>query len=278
MKDKFLEYLNQYCYHLQTIKNYSPLTIKTYNAPIKESIILSEIYDEDGRIIYDITKYRIKISTQSNKTINKKLSSIRSFVHYLDQQNIKVYLQGSSSVKSEKTLPKPIETINILDTLEICSVDEKLIIALIYSLGIRISELSNIKIDDIKSDWITVLGKGDKQRQIPLNSYIKELLENYKRENINHIYLFQKDGKALTNRQLQYKIQKGFEKIGIKVTPHQLRHSFATDLLNNGARINDISLLLGHNSLKATSIYTKLNTNTKLKQYNNAHPLSKEIG
>jgi len=278
MKEKFLEYLKQYCQHLQTIKNYSPLTIKTYNTPIKDSILTSEIYEEDEKIIYDITKYRIKISTQSNKTINKKLSSIRSFIKYLEQQNIKVYLQGSSSVKSEKTLPKPIETTNILDTLEVCNKDEKLIIALVYSLGVRISELSNIKIDDIKSDWITVLGKGDKQRQIPLNSYIKELLEDYKSEYKDNIYLFQKNGKALTNRQLQYKIQKGFEKIGIKVTPHQLRHSFATDLLNNGARINDISLLLGHNSLKATGIYTKLNTNTKLKQYNNAHPLSKEIG
>jgi integrase/recombinase XerC len=74
---------------------------------------------------------------------------------------------------------------------------------------------------------------------------------------------------------LQYRLKVAFNSIGVDATPHQLRHSFATDLLNNGARINDISQLLGHNSLKATGIYTKLNTNTKLTQYNMAHPLNK---
>jgi len=78
----------------------------------------------------------------------------------------------------------------------------------------------------------------------------------------------------MSSRQLQYRLNKAFKEIGIHATPHQLRHSFASDLLNNGARINDISQLLGHSSLKATGIYTKLNTNTKLKQYNTAHPLS----
>jgi integrase/recombinase XerC len=88
--------------------------------------------------------------------------------------------------------------------------------------------------------------------------------------------LFLKKGIPLSVRQIQYKIEKIFKQQNIKASPHQLRHSFATDLLNNGARINDISELLGHSSLSATSIYTKLNTTTKYKQYQKAHPLEQK--
>ena len=81
--------------------------------------------------------------------------------------------------------------------------------------------------------------------------------------------------KVITTEGVLFVLEKAFKSISINASPHQLRHSFATDLLNNGARINDISELLGHSSLKATGIYTKLNTNTKLTQYNMAHPLNK---
>ncbi len=276
MKEDFFKLIDQYLHYLQNIKKYSPLTVKTYKAPLLDMLVQSELYEEDGRIILDITKYRIKISRQNNKTINKKLSTIRSFLGFLETKNIIITLTGANSVKSAQTLPKPLSTDKIYEALENADEKQKLIVLLIYSFGLRISELADLKLSHLNKTHITVTGKGDKQRQIPSNKTVNELLEKYIEEKKPKEFIFEKNSKKYTIRQLQYAVEKLFKKIGIKATPHQLRHSFATDLLNNGARINDISELLGHSSLKATGIYTKLNTNIKLKQYNTSHPLSKK--
>jgi integrase/recombinase XerC len=277
IKDDFKNYLKEFCIYLEQLKNYSSLTIKTYKTPISKAIELSEIYEEKQGIIFDITKYRFKIASQNPKTINKKLSSLNTFIEYLQTKDIIVTLKGAKSIKIASTLPKPVQTKNIFEVLEETTLEEKVVIVAIYSFGLRISELATLKLENIKSSSIMVLGKGNKQREIPTNQYINDLLEEYKVNFSPKVYLFEKeDSTPLSVRQLQYKVEKAFKKIGIKVTPHQLRHSFATDLLNDGARINDISELLGHSSLKATGIYTKLNTNTKLKQYNMSHPLNKK--
>lgn len=275
MKEKFYKYLEEFCEYLLDLKNYSPLTVKTYKQPIEEAIKISEIYEEKGKTIFDITKFRIQIASLNPKTINKKISSINSFVSYLDSKHIDIKLVGNNTIKSPQTLPKPIQTKNIFESLENATLEEKLIIVFIYSFGVRISELATLKLKDIKQNSIQVTGKGNKQREIPSNPVANNLLQEYLSFYTPSEYLFEENSKALTKRQIQYRLEKAFRKIGIKATPHQLRHSFATDLLNDGARINDISELLGHSSLKATGIYTKLTTNTKLKQYNIAHPLNK---
>lgn len=277
MKEEYLTYIEEFLNYLQNVRKYSPLTAKTYATPLRQIINKSELYEENGTVTLNITRYRLEISKQSNKTVNKKLSSLRSFLSFLESKNIKVKLQGANSVKAPQTLPKPIATDNIFESLKNADDESKLIVALIYSFGLRISELAGLKLEDITNTHITVKGKGDKQRQIPSNETINTLLENYLEQNRPIIYIFEKGEEPYTQRQLQYRIEKLFKQIGIKATPHQLRHSFASDLLNNGARINDISELLGHSSLKATGIYTKLNTNTKLKQYNTSHPLSKKV-
>jgi len=275
MKKKFYKYLNEFCEYLLDLKNYSLLTVKTYQTQIEEAIKESELYEEDKKTVFDITKYRIQIASLNPKTINKKISSINSFVKYLESKNIDIKLVGNNTIKSPQTLPKPIQTKNIFESLEDATLEEKLIIVYIYSFGLRISELASLKLEDIRANSIQVLGKGDKQREIPSNPTANILLKEYIDFYNPLIYLFEENSKALTKRQIQYRLEKAFKRIGIKASPHQLRHSFATDLLNDGARINDISELLGHSSLKATGIYTKLTTNTKLKQYNNAHPLNK---
>jgi len=275
MKEEFYSYLEQYCEYLLNLKNYSPLTVKTYKTPIRNAIELSELYQEDEKIIFDITKFRINISEQNPKTINKKISSVKSFIQYLETLAITIKLNGANTIKTPQTLPKPISTNNIFQSIENAELQSKLIILFIYSFGLRISELSSLKLADITKEYIKVIGKGNKQREIPSNKIINELLLTYISTYNPKVFLFEKDELALSNRQLQYKLEKTFKEIGVRATPHQLRHSFATDLLNDGARINDISELLGHSSLKATGIYTKLTTNTKLKQYNKSHPLNK---
>jgi len=277
IKEQFYSYLEQFCVYLESLKNYSSLTVKTYKTPIKKAIEVSEIYEDEEKIIFDITKFRFQIASQNPKTINKKLSSIKSFVEFLETKDKKVILKGVKSIKTPSTLPKPVQTQNIFEVLDEVSLYEKLIIVAIYSFGLRISELASLKLENIKNEWINVTGKGNKQRQIPTNDYFNELYKEFIKLESPTTYLFEKEkAKPLSVRQLQYRVEKAFKNIGIKVTPHQLRHSFATDLLNDGARINDISELLGHSSLKATGIYTKLNTNTKLKQYNMSHPLNKK--
>jgi len=275
MKEQFTKYLEEFCDYLLNLKNYSKLTVKTYEQPIKQAILLSEIYKEDEIIVFDITKFRIKIASQNPKTINKKISSLNSFISYLETKDIIVKLQGANSIKSPQTLPKPIQSKDIFESIQNATLEEKLIILSIYSFGLRISELESLKLENINKNSIKVEGKGNKQREIPSNDLINNLMDEYIKLFNPKIYLFEKDEKQMSKRQLQYKLNKAFKRIGIKASPHQLRHSFATDLLNDGARINDISELLGHSSLKATGIYTKLNTNTKLKQYNMSHPLNK---
>jgi integrase/recombinase XerC len=106
---------------------------------------------------------------------------------------------------------------------------------------------------------------------------IESEIREYLKKNGTFLYLFEKNGKKLSENSLRYRVNKIFKQIGIKVTPHQLRHSYASDLLNKGGRISDVSMLLGHSSLSTTEIYTKLGNGYKMKNYKEAHPLCKDI-
>jgi len=190
-----------------------------------------------------------------------------------EHKEVEIKLIGDSVIKVPKTLPKPIEENLITEVLLSASVKEHLIVSLLYGLGLRISELSNIRVSDITKEWIQILGKGNKNRQIPLINTLFEEIENYKREEHPELFLFEKEGQQMSNSQIRYIFNKLFKKSGIKATPHQLRHSFATHLLQNGARISDVSELLGHSSMVSTQIYTQLSSNKKLNEYSKAHPL-----
>jgi len=145
---------------------------------------------------------------------------------------------------------------------------------MLYGLGLRISELSNIKLKDIKNNWITIYGKGSKARELPLLEKLNILIDEYITIYNPKRFLFEKDEKPMGTAQLRYRLSKLFKGAGIKATPHQLRHSFATHLLNNGARISDVSELLGHETMATTQIYTKLGSVKKMAEYMKAHPLA----
>ena len=250
-------------------KTNSPQTHKTYENVLKEAINFIEI---EGNII-DITPYRLHIANLSKKTIAKKVSVLRSFFDFLKQEGYKYKIVGDEHIKVPKTLPKPISLENIKEALKIANMDEYLAIIVIFSLGLRISEARNIKLSDIHGDWIEIRGKGNKTRILPLHPKLKEFINKYLKINPKKEYLFEKNGKQLSDNQLRYIIQNAFKKIGIHATPHQLRHSFATYMLDKGARINDVSELLGHEFISTTQIYTKLSNSLKLKNYLKAHPL-----
>ena len=259
---------------LENFRGYSDLTIKSYDESIKEAFRYIEIIEEYKNIIFNLMPYRIKIAHLNAKTISKKLSAIRGFVEYLNDNDFKVIIKADESIKVAKTLPKPISHKNIVEALLKADSDEKLVVVMLYTLGLRISELSSLKLSDISKEWIRVLGKGNKQRDVPLLPLARELLDEYLTRNLANKFLFEKKGERLSENSLRYIITKVFKRIMLKVTPHQLRHSYATSLLNGGAPIVDVGELLGHSSMATTQIYTKLGSALKQQNYNKAHPLS----
>ena len=258
---------------LEEQKGYSDLTIKSYAESINEALHFITPLQENGTLIFDLMPYRLHIAKLNSKTISKKLSALHSFVLFLNDNKIKTLLKSDESVKVTKTLPKPVLHKYIVEALELSNIEEKLAITMLYTLGLRISELTNMKLDDISQEWIRIVGKGDKQRDIPLLVSTKEILDDYLDTFSIKQFLFEKNGEKLSENSLRYTITKVFKRVGIKVTPHQLRHSYATSLLNAGAPISDVSELLGHSSMATTQIYTKLGSALKQKNYNKAHPL-----
>jgi len=276
MKSFFKDQIESFLLYLLKIRKYSPETIKTYRLNLLEAIDHLSIELEDKKYTIDLIPYRMKLIGKNKKTIYKKISIFRSFAHYLRDQNIDIYLKNDENIKISKTLPKPIASHYIIEALDSCDSDDKILLTLLYTLGLRISELSNLKIKDIKNGWVRIYAKGGKIREIPLLDEVETALKEYIDKHKPVVYIFENNRVKYNDNQLRYKLSKVFKKIGIKATPHQLRHSFATDLLNQGARISDVSELLGHSSLETTQIYTKLSTNIKMKNYKSAHPMCRE--
>lgn len=258
---------------LESFKGYSDLTVQSYDESIKEALLCTEILEEEKQITLNLMPYRIKIAHLNSKTISKKLSALRSFAEYLRDNGFLILLKADDSVKVAKTLPKPVSHAYILDALSHTNLEERLVVVMLYTLGVRISELANIKLIDISTSWVRVLGKGNKQRDIPLLGSTKELIDEYMQSNGPNKFLFEKNRGKLSENSLRYIVTKVFKRVALKVTPHQLRHSYATALLNNGAPIVDVSELLGHSSMATTQIYTKLGSALKQQNYNKAHPL-----
>ncbi len=269
--DKYIAYLKEY-------KNYSPHTIKSYQTAIKQALELSEIEEENGKIILNIMPFRLHIASFSKRTIYARVSSIKNFVKYLqDYEKKKIILKGAQRVKIPSSLPKPLRQEDIEQVLKACDEQSRLIIKMLYGLGLRISELASLELKNISKEWVLISGKGSKERQVPLLGNLYNEIYKYKKLYNPKRYLFEKDNQPLKDFQIRYKINKAFAKFGIKATPHQLRHSFATHLLEEGARIADVSELLGHASMATTQIYTKLSNKAKLENYLKAHPLNKGL-
>lgn len=277
MKKSLLLYKKEFLIYLEKARGYSDLTLKTYDEVLNEALSLIEVEEQSSVLHLNLMPYRIAIASLKQKTIAKKLSAIRSFCDFLTTQGEHVVLKADESIKVPKTLPKPISHEYILEALERANEEERLVVTMLYTLGLRISELCGLELENIGEEWIRVVGKGNKQRDIPLLSTTAKLLKLYVGEQKPKKYLFEKNSQKLSENSLRYTITKVFERVALKVTPHQLRHSYATVLLNNNARITDVSELLGHSSMATTQIYTKLASTLKMQNYNKAHPLCKEM-
>ena len=278
VKTKYIEDF----YNYVLLKNYSLLTLNSY---MNDLYYFYEFLGKDITFASeeDIRSYITYLSKNKKKssTINRSLSTFKTFYKYLMHNNIiskKDYpLYKVQYLKREKMLPKFLYYNELLQILDESNNDkeslrDRLIIEMLYATGVRVSELVNIKISDIDFDnkRINVLGKGNKERIVYYGEYAEEIMEKYldthKRKDNNYLFL-NANGEELTDSGVRYIMNNIMNKLSIKthVTPHVLRHTFATDMLNNGCDIKIVQELLGHSSLKSTQIYTHV-TNDRLKK------------
>ena len=284
--------------YLSLEKNYSKHTLIAYHKDLLgfREFALSEFdFSEVNNVSYAIIRsWIVKLVGDgvSNRTINRKISSLRTYYKFLLKiGDIEVSpLVKHKVLKTAKKLQVPFSEKEIEDVLEILKGEDsfiglrnKLIVELFYSTGMRRGELVNLKLNDISDSQktIKVLGKRNKERIIPLlpsalstiNSYLDFRKDLNSVKDVDYLLLTEKGTKiyeTLVYRVINNYFSKASEKV--KKSPHILRHSFATHLLNEGADIKSVKELLGHSSLASTQIYAN-NSISKLKQvYKNAHP------
>ncbi|MCG1035547.1 tyrosine-type recombinase/integrase [Polaribacter sargassicola] len=287
----FLEYLSlekKYSVHTVTAYKNDLISFRDYLVTELEQESLVDVnYNQiRGWIVYLVNL------NLSNRSINRKVSSLKSFYKFLQKTHqIKVSpLAKHRALKTEKKIQVPftskevdkvIEEIGLKD--DFVSVRNKLIVELFYSTGIRRIELINIReIDvDVSEKKIKVLGKRNKERFVPLLNSVTETLIHYLRlkkdikKDSDNLFVTEKGNKIYET--LVYRvINSYFSKVSSKEkkSPHILRHSFATHLLNEGASLNSVKELLGHSSLASTQVYTNNSLDAIKKVYNKAHPRS----
>ena len=284
---------NKFITYLSSEKRFSEHTIKSYTTDLKQftSFLSSEfqIIDEINEISFQIIRTWIASLLEKGinpRSVNRKISTLKTYFKFLIREGelVENPMMKVVAPKSKKRLPVFIEEDQIASLLNEVQFEEgfvgqrnKLIIELFYVTGIRLSELINIKISDVdfNNQSIKVLGKRNKERIIPLSSNVVNDLNIFIENNQQNKYLFTNlEGDKLYNKLVYRLVNKYIGEISSvnKKSPHILRHTFATHMLNNGADINAIKELLGHANLSATQVYTH-NTIEKLKTvYKQAHP------
>lgn len=292
--------VNDYLDYLQYEKNYSKYTILNYKDDIEEFIdyIESEGLEFKNIVYSDIRFYLMYLKDNKhddNSSIDRKLSSLRGFYKYLANNNIVQTNVFSlvNGVKKAKKLPRFFEYNELEELFNACNLDnalgqrDRLILEMLYATGVRVGELVNIKIEDIdeSSRTILILGKGNKERYVTYGDYCSEILDLYLKEgyaklNINNSpYLFlNSKGGRISDRGIRYILDQIIKKTSIKknISPHMIRHSFATHLLNAGADLLSVQKLLGHESIKATQIYTHVTTDRLKEVYFKNFPRAKK--
>ncbi|MBD3311363.1 MAG: tyrosine-type recombinase/integrase [Candidatus Magasanikbacteria bacterium] len=300
------KYLTDFLEHLEIEKNRSDKTIQNYHFYLSRFIEWFGDKSPTSVTAEDIRKYRLWLNKLidvhgeplKKNTQNYHLIALRSFLKYLAKRDVKTlppekielmkmpdrditYLEGSDL---HRLLEAPLKNIGTSTNAKLIALRDKAILELLFSSGLRVSELAKLKKENInlKKDEFTITGKGGKSRIIFLSEQARHWIKKYmeSRKDMNP-YLFvshdkrtgkQKSAKKdsddhITSRTVQRTVKKYTKAAGItkEVTPHTLRHSFATDLLQNGADIRSVQSMLGHSSITTTQIYTHI-TDKQLKK------------
>lgn len=269
--------VDKFLFFLKVELNYSELTIKSYQLDLTDFFE----YIESKKINYlTITNHDVRgylkyldSCNLKNSTISRRISTLRTFYNYLVDENIveNNVFHNVKNPKLEKKLPNYLnynEMEELLESIDISTtegLERMLLIEMFYSTGCRVSEMINVKISDIDftNKTIRIMGKGSKERIVYFGDYASKYLDNYLSKVKCDKYLFtNKKGEKLTINEVEQIVKDIMKHISIKthVTPHTLRHTFATHLLNNGADIKTVQELLGHANLSTTGIYTHVSS------------------
>lgn len=287
--------INEYINYLQIERQLSPNTIDAYKRDLTDFFkFTNKNYKDINK--KDIINYITCLNKEniSSKTINRHIVSIKNYFKFLERNN---YINDDpcidiTGLKTPKTMPRVLSYEEVDKLLNIKLTDaysyrNKAMLELMYSSGLRVSELLNLELDniDFNMNLVRIFGKGSKERVVPMSDTATKYLSLYinlyrnslvKNNNTNIIFLNSRGNKL--SRQGFFKILKkiAFENgINKDISPHTLRHSFATHLLNNGADLRSIQTMLGHENIETTEIYTHVSDNYVRENYDNAHPRSK---
>lgn len=296
--DGFTEYLESINKSKHTINNYANDSLNLIEFLSSEGLgSLEDVNDTLARYYIGF----LSDKNYTNKTIARKISSARTLFEYMRKNEI-VNANPFKSVvipKQEKKNPKfiyenEIESLfNHIDISTTMGIRNMAILEVLYGCGLRVSELCELKMIDIdySQNLILVHGKGAKDRYVPMHRKVVEAIKNYERYARSELLLKSEDytedilflnykGTPLTSRGVRKILNKIIEDAGqsgnLNITPHTLRHSFATHLLNNGADLRSVQELLGHEHLSSTQIYTHVSKEKLKSEYMKKHPRSRK--
>lgn len=278
-------------------KNFSPLTVRAYRTALTEFSTFCKTRKIAREKAFTPSQLRtflafIQLNNPKRNTVLRKIASLRSFTAYLVRQGKldKNPFKLLPSPKKEKLLPKFLsepETDRLINTAEHSphfAARNKALFELMYSSGLRRSEVTGLKIKDIDlfNGFVKVLGKGRKERLVPVTQTALQAIKDYLACRPNpqpqEALFLNKNGTPLTGDGLAYIFKNTAiaSHLARQVTPHSLRHSFATHLLSHGCDLRSLQEMLGHKSLSTTQVYTHVSLEQLKSVYNEAHPKSKE--
>ena len=288
--------INDYLEYLKYQKNYSDYTVLSYKNDILEFIDYLSREELDFKTIEysDIRFYLMYLKDEKhddNSSVSRKLSSLRGLYKYMANEGIvktNVFSLVNAPKKSKK-LPRYFEyneleeLFMVPDTNTSLGQRDLLLLEMLYATGVRVGELVNIKVKDIDLGRrnIIILGKGNKERFVTYGEYCEDILKQYLSDGYillnktGNDYLFlNNNGGNLTERGVRYILDELIKKTSInkKISPHMIRHSFATHLLNEGCDLLTVQKLLGHESIKATQVYTHVTTDRLREVYFRSFP------
>ncbi len=284
--------IDDYLVWLEVEKGYSSKTIREYSYDLQMFNNFNNERSIEMRTTTDLRRFFLHLKREkkySPRSLHRKICSLKSFYKFLKKEAFisSNPAENIESPKIPKSLPK---TISVEDTLKLLntpdSVRDRTILFVLYGTGMRVSELSNLDLDciDLDSRMIRIIGgKGNKDRLIPLPNVlipiIEEYLEKRRMDSSSSALILNRSGQRLTSRSIQRLVKKYREQANFqdkKLTPHTLRHAFATHLLANSVDIRVIQELLGHASLSTTQLYTHVSLEHLRKSYDLGHPLSEQ--
>ena len=299
-----LQLIEQFISHILSIKRYSPLTARNYRHDLEEFLHWGELSSGgDFELLQvkgeDLRRWMMTLSEEGkmkSASINRTLSSLRSFYRYLRHESLveKNPFVGVNSMRTSRRLPKYVAEEQMVHVVERVLQDAEsedyiearnaLVVLLFYASGLRLAELVAIDWGDFEAGYtlLRVRGKGDKERVLPIVRRLSNAIKAHKERFFDQkiwksqqkpLFLSKRD-ERISRSDVQRSVARLLRECQVegKISPHVLRHTFATHLLNEGADLREIQELMGHSSLKATQVYTHSNISQLSRIYSEAHP------